>query len=67
MHKPSFLPGKPSEETPGKGRNRSWQPSSLEIPSAVPAERHITRTRRAPEIQFNGQRHVAAFFKNDFI
>lgn len=25
-------------KTPGKGRNRSWQPSSLKIPSAVPAK-----------------------------
>ena len=31
--------------SPGKGRNRSWQPSSLEIPSAVPAERHFKRRR----------------------
>ena len=41
VHEPSSLPGKPTDETPGKGRNRSCQPSSLEIPSAVPAERHF--------------------------
>ena len=41
MHEPSSLPGKPTDETPAKGRNRSWQPSSLEVPSAVPAERHL--------------------------
>ena len=43
MHEPSSLPGKPTDETPGKGRNRSWQPSGLETPSAVPAERHFKR------------------------
>ena len=47
MHEPSFLPGKPTDETPGKGQkltqNLSWQPFSLEIPSAVPAERHLKR------------------------
>jgi hypothetical protein len=32
------LPGKPTDETPGKGRNRSWQVSSLKIPLAVPAK-----------------------------
>ena len=41
MHELSSLPGKATDETPGKGRNQSWQPHSLEIPSAVPAKRHF--------------------------
>ena len=62
MHEPPSLPGKPTDKTPDKDRNRSWQPSSLEIPSAVPAERHLRWRWRAPwsegkEDPFDGHIH----------
>ena len=42
LERSSSLPGKPIDVTPGKGRNRSRQPSSLEIPLAVPTRMHWT-------------------------
>ena len=45
VHEPSSLPGKPTDETPGKGRNRSWQPFGLE------RERERERERRHPALR----------------